>query len=279
MLISEAFASYYQIISFKNQSSRTAEMHFTALKSLLKTCGEIPIESLTFEHIRQWKELMEKEGKSQNTIRAYIIKLRCVVVHMRKIKVSCIDVDEIPLPKRENTIPSWITPEQVSKLIQTCSHKRAKAIVSLLYSSGIRVSELTQLNRDQLHEGKFTIIGKGNKLRLCFYDQRTATAIELYLKTRVDNHPALFIQRISKQRMNKSGIERIFVEARNKGGFTQKITPHTLRHSFATDLAQKGIAIHNLQTLMGHSSIATTGMYLHVSNPRLQEEYKKYHTV
>ena len=278
MKLSEAFESYYQVISFRNQSFKTAEMHWYAMKSLIKCVGDIEVSEFTFQHARKWKEKMEQEGKGASTIRGYVIKLRCVLVHLRRIKVDCMDVDEVPVPKREATVPSWITPEEVEQLIQACPFKRGKAIISLLYASGIRVSELVNLNRDQLHDGRFTVIGKGSKPRLCFYDERTTRLLDSYLRTRKDNCPALFIQRVGCTRLKKSGVEAIFRHTRVRAGFTKPITPHTLRHSFATDLAQQGIAIHNLQMMLGHSNLATTGMYLHTSNPRLEESYKQYHT-
>ncbi len=278
MKISEAFYSYYQVISFRNQSFKTAEMHWYAMKSLIKCVGDIDMSDVTFQHARKWKERMEQEGKGQSTIRGYIIKFRCVIKHVHQQKYPCIDVAEVPVPKREATVPSWITPEEVARLIDACAFKRGKAIIALLYASGIRVSELVSLNRDQLKDGRFTIVGKGSKPRLCFYDRRAHELIITYLRTRKDHHPALFIQRISKERLKKSGVEAILRHTRERAGFTKPITPHTLRHSFATDLAQRGIALHNLQMLMGHSSLATTGIYLHVANPRLEEEYAKYHS-
>lgn len=279
MRLSEAFSLYYQKIAFMNQSPRTAEMHWLALRSLIKSVGDIPIADLTFVHIMEWKTKLENENKSQNTIRGYIIKLRIVLAHLNKERIDCLDVDLVPVPKRENTVPSWITPEEVTLLIDTCSHRRAKAIISLLYASGIRVSELTQLNRDQLHEGRFTVIGKGNKPRLCFYDRRTSLLLDRYLQGRKDNHPALFVQRQTLARMNKGGVEEVFRQVRLKAGIAKPITPHTLRHSFATDLAQRGLALHNLQRLMGHANIQTTSMYLHTTDIRLEEEYTKYHTI
>lgn len=267
------------VIAFKNQSRKTMEMNSLALKSLQKHIGDIDVSLLTFEHIRKWKEKLEDERKSTNTVRGYIIKLRCVLAYLRKLKIDTLDVDEVPIPKRCDTAPAWITPEDVEKLILACKNHRARAIVSLLYASGIRVSELCSLNRDQLHEGKFTITGKGGKTRICFYDARTAILVKIYLRGRKDNHPALFVQRNGSQRLNKSSVELTFRTIRVLAGFDKPITPHTLRHSYASDLMQKGMPIYSLSRLMGHSSIQTTSQYLHVSDPKLQEDYTKYHTI
>jgi site-specific recombinase XerD len=261
VLLSEAFDRYRRdVVMFKNQSRRTDEQVVTARNSLLKYVGE-------------------DERKSQGTVRQYILKLRVVLAYMMRLKEDCLDYQTIPVPKREITVPTYIEPEEVQKLIDCAKHTRAKAIISLLYASGIRVSELCQLNRDQLKNGRFTVVGKGSKPRLCFYDERTAVLLHKYLRTRRDNHPALFVQRTSLQRLNKDGVSEIFRCVRRTACFDKPITPHTMRHSYATNLAQQGIPIHSLQRLLGHSSLQTTSLYLHVSDIRLQEEYAKYHKV
>lgn len=278
MDVIEAFTSYTEdVVAFRNQSKRTEEHHNLALRSFVKHVGNIQVDSITFQIVRNWKLALEAENKSDTTVRGYIIKLRNVMKYLNKKGIG-MSYDEIPIPKRVDTVPTWISPEEVTKLIDACPHIRAKAIVSLLYSSGVRVTELTQLNRDQLQDRRFTVMGKGNKPRLCFYDERTELYLNKYLSKRTDEHPALFIQRLSKQRMNKGGVEEIFRIARRKIG-NKKITPHTLRHSYATQLISNGMPIHTLQRLMGHSNISTTSVYLHVSYPQLQSEYEKYHQV
>lgn len=278
MLLSEAFTSYARdVIAFKNQSRKTTEMSALAFKSLQKHVGNIDVSLLTFEHVRKWKEKLEDERKSVNTIRGYIIKLRCVLTYLRKLRIECIDTDLIPVPKRIETVPAWLTPEEVSLLIECCSNIRGKAILSLLYASGIRVSELCSLNRDQLHEGRFTIIGKGQKARLCFYDSRASMYIKKYLLSRHDNSPALFIQRTSSSRIRPAGVQEICIAARKKAELGKTVTPHSFRHSFATDLMSNGLPIYSLSRMMGHTSIQTTATYLNVTNPRLQEEYLRFH--
>lgn len=280
MLLSEAFERYRSdVVLFRNQSRRTDEQVVTAKNSLLKYVGDIDLSMLTFEYIRLWKCALEDERKSRGTVRQYILKLRVVLAYMQRLKEDCIDYQIIPVPKREINVPTYIEPEEVQILIDNACNIRAKAVMSLLYASGIRVSELCQLNRDQLKDGKFTVVGKGNKPRICFYDERTAVLLHKYLRTRTDNHLALFVQRTRLTRLNKGGVEEMFRCARKKAGFTKIITPHTMRHSYATNLAQQGMPIHSLQRLLGHSSLETTSLYLHVSNPRLQEEYAKYHSV
>lgn len=280
MLLSEAFKQYKRdVIAYGNQSRKTEEHHFLALKSLVKHIGDVDVSSLTFEHIRDWKSALEDERKSVNTVRGYIVKLRCVLKYLMKNKIDSLDPDLVAIPKREQKVPTWITPEEVTKLIDATPFTRSKCIISLLYASGIRVSELCSLNIDQMVDGRFTVVGKNNKPRLCFYDKRTALLLRRYLDMRSDNNPALFVQRISKTRIRPSGVQEILIHARRLAHIDKCITPHTLRHSYATDLMQSGASIHNVQRLMGHTNIATTSLYLHSSDVRLQEEYAKYHSV
>lgn len=280
MLLSEAFDNYARdVIIFRNQSRKTMEMNNIALKSLLKHVGDINVSELGFQDVRKWKEKLEDENKSVNTIRGYIIKLRCILGYLRRMKLDSLDPDSVPVPKRQQTLPTWVSPEDVTRLIDSTPMLRAKTIISFLYASGVRVSELCSLNRDDLHDGRFSVVGKGGKTRLCFYDRRSTLYLERYLKGRKDSNPALFVQRVGDRRINKGGVEEIFRCARLKAGFDKYITPHTMRHSFSSDLMQKGLPIHSLQMMLGHSQLSSTQIYLHVSNPQLAEQYERYHTI
>lgn len=278
VLLTDAFDRYRrEVILFRSQSPKTEEHHTLALRSFVHNVGDIPLSELNFEHIRIWKEKMDAQNKSIQTIRGYLIKLRVVLSHCLKTGIQTLNPDLIPLPKRIERPPAWVSPEDVSKLIKATNKPRNKAIISLLYASGIRVSELCQLNRGDIKDRKFTVKGKGNKYRLAFIDERTETYLQDYLRKRKDHLPALFIQRITHQRIHKSGVQEIFRYA-CKNSNLQCITPHTMRHSFATDLVNKGMPIHSVSKLLGHSNIATTSIYLHIAYPQLEEEYNRYHT-
>jgi len=280
LLLSVAFTGYARdVIAFRNQSAKTEEHHFVTLKSLVGYLGDIPVSSLSFEHIRDWKLSLEKRNLSAITIRGYLIKLRVVLGYLNSKGYNVLPPEQIPLPKRIDTVPSVITPEQVQLLINSTRKARNKAIISMLYSTGLRVSELCALNRIDIQENYFTVIGKGGKSRICFIDKRTRRLLERYLAKRCDNDPALFISPLIGARITPGGVQELFKYARKKAGFDFPVHPHTLRHSFATNMMINGIDLYQLSKLMGHSSIQTTSVYLHLNDKHLAEDYKKYHSV
>lgn len=289
MVLSEAYQTYQEdVIAFRNQSRRTEEQHNLSLRSLVSACGDIEFEDLTFRVVRDWKSGLEARHISTETIRAYLIKLRVVLRHMRRLGTDCLDPELIQLPKRSRVAPKTITAEEVQRLIDATlkpvngyprlSRYRNAAIISLLYSSGIRVSELCSLDRRTVQGDTFVVTGKGNKSRPCFIDERTREYLKLYLGLRTDSSPALFLSRNSANRANPGSIQEILRHARRKAGFDFPVHPHILRHAFATNLLKNGCHIYPLSRLMGHSSIQTTTMYLHVEDPELAEAHSKYHS-
>jgi len=279
MLLSVAFACYARnVIAFRNQSKKTEEHHLVTLKSLVGYLGDIPITCLSFDKVRDWKLSMEARNLSAITIRGYLIKLRVVLAYLHSKGYSVLPPEQIPLPKRVDRVPDIVSPEQVQLLINSTRKARNKAIISMLYSTGLRVSELCALNRIDIQEDYFTVIGKGGKSRICFIDKRTRRLLNRYLSKRSDNDPSLFISPLIGARMTPGGVQELFKYARKKAGFDFPVHPHTLRHSFATNLMANGCHIYTLSRLMGHASISTTQIYLHLADPQLGEEYKKYHT-
>jgi site-specific recombinase XerD len=280
MLISEAFTAYAtDVIAFRNQSRKTEEHHFVALKSLVGFVGDIPIEQLSFIHVRDWKLSMEGRKLSAITIRGYLIKLRVVLAYLESQGHKIIPPAQIPLPKRIERVPEIVTPQQVEILIRSTRKARNKAIISMLYSTGLRVSELCSLNRIDVQEDYFTVVGKGGKSRICFIDKRSRRLLNRYLAKRSDNDPALFISPLLGARITPGGVQELFKYARKKAGFDFPVHPHTLRHSFATNLMSNGAHIYTIQRLMGHASLQTTEIYLHITDPQLEAEFKKHHSV
>jgi integrase/recombinase XerD len=279
MLITEAFRSYAtDVIAMKNQSRKTEENHYICMRSLLIHFGDIPIEGLSFPMIRDWKLALDT-ARSAETVRNYVIKLRVVLAYCELQGLPVLNPQLIPVPKRTDKVPVFISQADVSRLMAGTKKIRNKCIISFLYASGIRVSELISLNRGNIADKSFTIVGKGGKARLCFIDERTDILLDLYLQNREDSDPALFLSDQTGLRMTAGGVQEIFKRARKVAGFTQPIHPHTMRHSFATNLMSNGMHIYNVQQLLGHSSIQTTQMYLHVTDPQLREEYVKHHTI
>jgi integrase/recombinase XerD len=279
MLLSEAFNLYRRdVIIFRNQSAKTEAHHNQTCKNLILFTGDINIEDLSFDIIRTWKLDMEKRGRSPETVRGYLVKLRVVLAYIR-ISVNCLDPASIPLPKRSARIPGVLSPKEVQHLINSTNKVKNKAIISLLYSTGLRVSELCSLNIKDVENDYFPVIGKGGKSRLCFIDHRTRGFLRAYLLTRRDNDQALFIASQTCLRITPGTIQEIFKCARRKAGFDWPVHPHTMRHSFATNLMMNGCGLYTVSKLLGHSSLETTATYLHLVDKDLEAAHKKYHSV
>lgn len=287
MTLEEAFDKYREDrIVFQNQSRKTEEQHQGAKKSLIKFTGNILLEDLTFDMVRQWKQSMESRHRSPDTIRGYLIKIRNVLRYCRLIDIPCMNYELIQLPKKRQKVPDFINPDDVTKLIEAANAPRAriinrarnKAIIALLFSSGIRVSELCRMDIRHVKYDFFTLEGKGGSANLSFIDPRARALIDSYLELRTDNNPALFIADLNKKRINPGGVQEILKNVRHRAGLVEHVTPHTLRHSFATDLMRNGADIRHVQALMHHSSIQTTQVYLHVVDNELQKLHTQYHT-
>lgn len=281
MTLSEAFELYRQdVIIFRNQSAKTEEHHIITLNSLIRFIGrDIRIEKLTFEMVRDWKIGMDKQNRSVATIRGYLFKLRVVLAYLKANGHKVLDPSLIQPPKRDNKLPLVVTPEDVTKLIASAHKLRNKAIISLLYSSGMRVSELCSLNRSDLKRDYFTVHGKGKKNRLCFVDARSRDLLDQYLSRRTDNNPALFTGKFDSHRITPGNVQDIFKYTRQRAGFEFPVHPHTMRHSFATNLMINGCHIYTLSKLLGHSSIETTAIYLHLYDSDLETAFRNYHSV
>ena len=285
MKLSEAFDLYERdYITFVNQSDRTLEMHRYVKKNILYfICkkyyiNDITIEELSFEMVREWKKWLERK-RGQNTVRGYIIKLRKVIGFCNKRNLPCIDCSQIPVPKRKQVVPVFLTEQEVSEMIRCACNVQSKFIISLLYASGIRLSELISLNQGQIVDKRFTVIGKGDKPRLCFIDDRAEFFMQEYLASRTDHDDALIVSFENKTRMTATNIQLLIRNAAKKAGISKKVTPHTLRHSYATNFLKNNGNMRYLSQSMGHSSMDTTAMYAHVVDADLEEQYRKYHTI
>ena len=279
MLISESFDLYRDdYIRVKNQSVRTEECHDGCKRLLLQFMPDKPINELTLLDIRRWREYLAR-GRRPNSIRVYIIRLRAVIGYLNIRGIECIDVRLIPVPEREATVPVYLTEAEVDAMVESAYNLRNAFVISLLYSSGIRLSELISLNRGQIVDRRFTVIGKGRKPRLCFIDERTEHLMEQYLKSRTDHSDALIVSFENKARMTNTNVQLLVRNSAARAGITKKVTPHTLRHSFATNFLRNNGNMRYLSAMLGHASMDTTMMYAHVVDYDLQKQYEKYHTI
>ena len=225
----------------------------------------------------------------------HVIALRSFLRYLiAQRDMDTLNPDKIDLPKTEDRVVSFLNQEQLSLLLSSpqISNElglRDKAIMELLFSTGLRVSELVKLNRDQinLERQEFGVKGKGNKVRVVFLSDTASDWIKMYLAARKDNFAPLFIRYTrgkslakegEKMRLTARSIQLIVRKYSKKAGLPIDAHPHTLRHSFATDLLIQGADLRSVQEMLGHESIRTTQVYTHVTNKHLKEVYQKYHS-
>lgn len=226
----------------------------------------------------------------KNTQNYYMIALRSFLKYCRKRNIGAISPDVIELAKTGARHLDLISTDELSRLlkapdINTLKGLRDKALIELFFSTGLRLSELCSLNRDlDLSKDEFSIRGKGEKVRVVFLSDDAKSAIRAYLKARKDMDEPMFtdvaINGVSRsdRRLTPRSIERIVKHYAIKAGISKKVTPHVLRHSFATDLLSNGADIRSVQMMLGHANIATTQVYTHVTDRQLKEIHKRYHS-
>jgi site-specific recombinase XerD len=256
---------------------------------------------ITLEIVRNYRlylaHLRNRNGAQLRYITQtyHIIVLRAFLRYLLVQRdIPTLSPDKIELPKQSSRSIAFLNPEQVERLlnspqISNITGLRDKAILETLFSTGLRVSELVKLNRDQLdlERKEFGVKGKGNKLRVVFLSDTAAQWIERYLQARKDNFKPLFIRYSGAVDVQKSGekmrltarsIQKIVEKYGQRAGLPIEVTPHTLRHSFATDLLISGADIRSVQEMLGHESIRTTQVYTHVTNRHLKEVHKAFHS-
>jgi site-specific recombinase XerD len=225
----------------------------------------------------------------------HIVALRAFLRYLLVQRdIPTLSPDKVELPKQGSRSIAFLNPEQIERLLNSPkiadnAGLRDRTILETLYSTGLRVSELVKLNRDQvdLERKEFGVKGKGNKIRVVFLSDTAAQWIERYLRSRQDNFKPLFIRHSGKVDARNSGekmrltarsIQNIVSKYAKRSGLPIEATPHTLRHSFATDLLISGADIRSVQEMLGHESIRTTQVYTHVTNRHLKEVHKAFHS-
>ena len=225
----------------------------------------------------------------RNTQNYHLIALRAFLKFMRKRDVESLNPERIELAKTAGRDLDLITSSELDRLMKgpngsSLSALRDRAILELFFSTGLRVSELCGLNQDlDLSRDEFSVRGKGEKVRVVFLSSSAKAAIREYLAKRDDMSDALFVgygkasQGKDLSRLTPRSVERLVKQYAVKAGITRKVTPHVIRHSFATDLLENGADLRSVQALLGHANIATTQVYTHVTDKHLQEVHKAFH--
>ena len=234
----------------------------------------------------------------KNTQNYHLIALRAFLKFLRKRDVESLNPERIELAKTSGRDLDLITADELNRLMRApagdeLAALRDRAMLELLFSTGLRVSELCNLNQDiDLSRDEFSVRGKGDKVRVVFLSSSAKKAVSEYIKKRADMSDALFVSygpSFAKASEGKKGgnqdlnrltprsVERIVKQYAVKAGITRKVTPHVIRHSFATDLLSNGADLRSVQALLGHANIATTQVYTHVTDKHLREVHKQFH--
>lgn len=257
-------------------------------------------EEINLDLIRRYRlylaHLRTRDGLPlQRATQSYhIVALRAFLRYLLVQRdIVTLSPDKVELPKQSSRSIAFLNPDQIERLLNSPQISnnvglRDRTILETLFSTGLRVSELVSLNSDQidLERKEFGVKGKGNKLRVVFLSDTAAQWIERYLQARQDHFKPLFIRHSGrvdarnngeKMRLTARSIQRIVAKYAKKSGLPIEATPHTLRHSFATDLLISGADIRSVQEMLGHESIRTTQVYTHVTNRHLKEIHKAFH--
>ncbi len=254
--------------------------------------------AITEEKVREFRLWLNrqpgtnKDSMKRRTQNYYLIALRAYLKFLRKRDIPSLSPEKIELAKVPERHLDLISPLELDRLLKATDGEdekalRDKAILEMLFSTGLRVSELCSLDSDlDLSRDDFPIRGKGDKVRVVFLSDAAKAATRAYLKARTDMEPALFVSAVRKTetkkriptRLTPRSIELLIKTYATKAGITKKVTPHVMRHSFATDLLSNGADIRSVQALLGHASINTTQIYTHVTDSHLREVHKKFHS-
>ena len=260
---------------------------------------------LTEAHVREYRLWLNRQpgtkvGRNVDTLKRktqnyYLIALRAFLKYMRKQGVESLNPERIELAKVPDRSLDLISSQELTRLMEapdanTLPGLRDKAILELLFSTGLRVSELCGLSQEDvdLSRDEFSVRGKGDKVRVVFLSDTARNAIKAYLKGRKDFDDAMFIQygknakadevKNKDLRLTPRSVQLIIKRYATIAGITRKVTPHVVRHSFATDLLSNGADLRSVQALLGHANIATTQIYTHVTDKHLRDIHKKFHS-
>lgn len=278
MLISEAFQDYEnKEIIFAGRSEKTRKNYRCALNSFLKTTDDMPIELVTIEHIMRWKMFREKMGHSTSTISHDLSRLKNVLKNLRKQGYKVLDEENIRLPKIKERHYTWLDYGEIQNLLSVIESSRDKAIIACLFSTGCRISELMNLNREDVIGNEVNIVGKGGAIGTVYLDKKSRGYLNGYLADRKDSLKPLFISS-QRRRLTNSRVAQLLHEYTDAAGIDKNVTPHVLRHSFATDLKLNGADIFDIQKQLRHKRISSTQIYTHISDKQRADNYLKFHS-
>lgn len=287
------FLEYLEIE--KGRGVKTVENYDRYLTRFLTFAKVSDPKKITEQMVREFRITLNRSSGTtgtmkKNTQNYHLIALRAFLKFLRRRDIDSLNPERIELAKVGGRDLDLISASELDRLMKgpqgdSLTALRDRAILELFFSTGLRVSELCNLNQDlDLSRDEFSVRGKGEKVRVVFLSDEAKKAIAAYLKKRGDMSDALFVsygvgapKSKDLPRLTPRSVERIVKQYAIKAGITRKVTPHVIRHSFATDLLENGADLRSVQALLGHANIATTQVYTHVTDKHLREIHKAFH--
>ena len=291
------FLEYLEIE--QNRSNKTIANYDHYLTRLIDYAGDIKVSEIDSDLIRKWRLWLNRLGTNtsdeleKTTQNYHLIALRSFLKYLSKRDIKSLPPEKIELAKTVRKQVTFLEKQELERImsqpdLNTIIGLRDRAIIELLFSSGLRVSELVKLDKDHINlkRREFMVRGKGQKDRPIFISNDAASWLEKYLEARKDNQTPLFLRYNGKKDLDTSGdyqrlsvrsVQRLIARYAKLAGITKHVSPHTLRHSFATDLLMNGADLRSVQALLGHSNIATTQIYTHVTDPHLKKIHEEFH--
>ncbi|HEX8183048.1 MAG TPA: site-specific tyrosine recombinase/integron integrase [Candidatus Saccharimonadales bacterium] len=291
------FLEYLEVEQGRSQKTIANYDHY--LSRLSDFAGDIQISDIDPELIRKWRLWLNRLGTNvsdelqKSTQNYHLIALRSFLKFCAKRDIPALPADKIELAKTVRKQVTFLNPEELERIfdqpdIRTEAGLRDRAILELLFSSGLRVSELVGLDKSHINlkRREFMVRGKGQKDRPIFISDAAAEWLQAYIDKRTDSTNPLFVRYGGRKTVDLSGnyhrltarsVQRLVAHYALLAGITKHVSPHTLRHSFATDLLMNGADLRSVQAMLGHSNIATTQIYTHVTDPHLKKIHEKFH--
>jgi site-specific recombinase XerD len=291
------FLEYLEIE--QNRSQKTIANYDHYLTRLIDFAGDVAISDIDSDLVRKWRIWLNRLGTNVSdelgtaTLNYHLIALRSFLKFCAKRNIPALTADKIELARTKRKQVTWLNEDELERLfdqpdVTTVAGARDRAILELLFSSGLRVSELVGLDREHINlkRREFTVRGKGQKDRPIFISNEAADWLQRYIDMRKDNTRPLFIRFAGNKKVDLSGnyhrltarsVQRIVSHYALLAGITKHVSPHSLRHSFATNLLMNGADLRSVQAMLGHSNIATTQIYTHVTDPHLKSVHEKFH--
>lgn len=300
MLFAKAKTDFLEYMEIEqNRSQKTIENYDHYLTRLMDFAGDIKVGDIDPEMIRKWRLWLNRLGTNTSdelgkiTQNYHLIALRSFLKYCAKRGIPALPADKIELSRTVRKQVTFLDVDELARLfaqpdIDTLGGLRDRAMLELLFSSGLRVSELVGLDRDHINlkRREFMVRGKGQKDRPIFISEAAAEWVQRYLDRRQDTSKPLFVRYSGTKKVDLSGnfhrltarsVQRSVARYARLAGITKHVSPHTLRHSFATDLLMNGADLRSVQALLGHSDISTTQIYTHVTDQHLKSVHEKFH--